>query len=52
MESGREEIIAAGVLVILKSMELSHNENVVISVRGHRYTVAKKILMEGGEKIW
>ncbi len=48
MERGREEIIATGILIILVSMMLSSNEYVTISVRGHRYAVAKKMLLEGG----
>lgn len=47
MEKGRERIIAAGMLILLESAKMSSNRGVYVSVRGHRYAMAKKILESG-----
>jgi exopolyphosphatase/guanosine-5'-triphosphate,3'-diphosphate pyrophosphatase len=44
MEKGREKIIAAGILILLESAKTSSNEGIYVSVRGHRYALAKRIL--------
>ena len=47
MEKGREKVIAAGMLILFESSKMSSNRGVYISVRGHRYAMAKKILESG-----
>ena len=47
MERGRERIITAGTLILLESVKKINGKGCYISVRGHRYTVAKDILERG-----
>ncbi len=47
MEKGRERIITAGALILLESVKKISGKGCYISVRGHRYTVAKDILERG-----
>lgn len=44
MERGREKIIAAGAFILLKAVEKVNGKGCRISVRGHRYSVAKDVL--------
>ncbi len=44
MQRGREKIITAGTLIFLESVRRINGKGCYISVRGHRYTVAKDIL--------
>ena len=47
MEKGREKIITAGTLILLESVRKINGKGCYVSVRGHRYTVAKDILERG-----
>ncbi len=44
MERGRERIVTAGAFVLLKAVKKINAKGCHISVRGHRYSVAKDIL--------
>ncbi len=43
MEEGREKIIAAGVLILIQAVKMTNSKGCFVSVRGHRYTIAKNI---------
>lgn len=47
MERGREKIITAGTLILLESVRKINGKGCYVSVRGHRYTLAKDILERG-----
>ena len=44
MEKGREKIIIAGLFLIVEILKYSHASGLYISVRGHRYAVARDML--------
>ncbi len=44
MEKGRERIIAAGALILMQAVKKMNVSGCFVSIRGHRYTVAKDIL--------
>ncbi len=46
MEKGRERIIVAGLFLLVEILKYSRADGLYISVRGHRYTVAKDMLGE------
>lgn len=44
MEKGRERIIAAGALILMQAVKKINMNGCFVSIRGHRYTIAKDIL--------
>jgi len=44
MEKGREKIISSGILILIESAKATANKGMYVSVRGHRYSVAKRML--------
>ncbi|GEM_PF-1637276 len=44
MEKGRERIIAAGALILMQAVKKINMSGCFVSIRGHRYTIAKDIL--------